>query len=75
MHITFLALVRKPGPRGLKSAWNSAGHAKTFAHENGWSLGLVIPWSSLRFQGSREQQIWGMNLCRRIRPEVRLEQD
>jgi hypothetical protein len=47
--------------------WNSAGQVKTVTHASGWSLELVVPWSSLRFEGSREQQIWGMNLFRRIR--------
>ena len=42
--------------------WNSAGEVKTHAHDRGWSLELRIPWSSLRFEGNREEQVWGMHL-------------
>ena len=48
-------------------AWNSAANVKTRVHDRGWTLELLIPWTSLRFDGSREEQIWGMHLFRRIR--------
>ena len=47
--------------------WNSAGEVKTHTHDRGWSLELRIPWSSLRFEGGRDEQMWGMHLFRRIR--------
>ena len=48
-------------------AWNSAANVKTRVHDRGWTLELLIPWTSLRFDGSREEQVWGMHLFRRIR--------
>jgi hypothetical protein len=48
-------------------AWNSAANVKTRVHDRGWTVELLIPWTSLRFDGSREEQVWGMNLFRRIR--------
>ena len=53
--------------RAQNLAWNSAGNVKTRVHELGWTVEFAIPWSSLRFEGSREEQIWGLNLFRRIR--------
>ena len=53
--------------RSRNLAWNSAGNVKTRVHELGWTVEFAIPWSSLRFEGSREEQIWGLNLFRRIR--------
>ena len=53
--------------RARNLAWNSAGNVKTRVHELGWTVEFAIPWSSLRFEGSREEQIWGLNLFRRIR--------
>ena len=48
-------------------AWNSAANVKTRVHDRGWTVELLIPWTSLRFDGSREEQVWGMHLFRRIR--------
>ncbi len=58
--------------RARNLPWNSAGsaNARTVPLPDGgaiWILELAIPWSSLRFDGSKEEQIWGMNLFRRIR--------
>ena len=58
--------------RARNLPWNSAGRtkARTVPLPDGgavWVLELAIPWSSLRFDGSKEEQIWGMNLFRRIR--------
>ncbi|MEX2466743.1 MAG: DUF5916 domain-containing protein [Gemmatimonadota bacterium] len=48
-------------------AWESAHEIRTRIHERGWTVEMAIPWSTLRFDGSREEQIWGLNLLRRIR--------
>jgi hypothetical protein len=58
--------------RARNLPWNSAGRtkARTVPLADGgaiWVLELAIPWSSLRFDGSKEEQIWGINLFRRIR--------
>jgi hypothetical protein len=48
-------------------AWDGAARAKTRTTDHGWAAELAIPWSSLRFDGAREKQVWGMNFMRRIR--------
>jgi hypothetical protein len=49
------------------AAWESAHDLRTRIHERGWTLEMAIPWSTLRFDGSRDAQVWGLNLLRRIR--------
>ena len=49
------------------SAWDAAFEVKTRVHDSGWTLELAIPWSQLRFDASAEEQIWGLNMLRRIR--------
>lgn len=48
-------------------AWDSAHELRTRIHESGWTVEMAIPWSTLRFDGSRDEQVWGLNLLRRIR--------
>ncbi len=40
--------------------------------EDGWSVEVRIPWAGLRYDGARVQQVFGLNLLRRVR---RLNQD
>ena len=49
------------------AAWDAAVDLRTRVHEDGWTVELAIPWSQLRFGSSTEEQVWGMNLLRRIR--------
>lgn len=49
------------------AAWESAHEVRTRIHEAGWTLEMAIPWSTLRFEGGRAEQVWGLNLLRRIR--------
>lgn len=49
------------------AAWESAHDLRTRIHDGGWTLEMAIPWSTLRFDGSRDAQVWGLNLLRRIR--------
>ncbi|MEX2471636.1 MAG: DUF5916 domain-containing protein [Gemmatimonadota bacterium] len=49
------------------AAWESAHDLRTRIHDRGWTLEIAIPWSTLRFDGSRDAQVWGLNLLRRIR--------
>ena len=49
------------------AAWESAHDLRTRIHDRGWTLEMAIPWSTLRFDGSRDAQVWGLNLLRRIR--------
>lgn len=49
------------------AAWDAAFDLRTTVHEEGWTLELAIPWSQLRFDPTAGEQVWGMNLLRRIR--------
>ncbi len=49
------------------SAWDAAFELRTRVHDSGWTVELAIPWSQLRFDPTREEQVWGMNILRRIR--------
>jgi len=48
-------------------AWDTSWEARTRIHEGGWTVEMRIPWSSLRFKGGLEEQVWGLNIMRRIR--------
>jgi hypothetical protein len=49
------------------AAWEAAYRLKTRIHENGWTVEFAIPWSTLRFDARRDEQVWGLNLLRRVR--------
>ncbi len=49
------------------AAWDAAFDLRTRVHDSGWTLELAIPWSQLRFDAARDEQVWGLNLLRRIR--------
>ena len=49
------------------AAWEAAYELRTRIHDRGWTVELAIPWSTLRFEGGRAEQVWGLNLLRRIR--------
>ena len=40
---------------------------KTAFHDDGWSVEVRIPWSGLRYNANREEQVFGINLQRRVR--------
>lgn len=49
------------------AAWDAAFDLETRVHDSGWTLELAIPWSQLRLDTGRDEQVWGLNLMRRIR--------
>ena len=49
------------------AAWDAAFDLRTRVHDSGWTLELAIPWSQLRFDPTRDEQVWGMNILRRVR--------
>lgn len=40
---------------------------ETFLRDDGWSVEVRIPWSGLRFDASRREQVFGLNVQRRVR--------
>jgi hypothetical protein len=49
------------------AAWDAAFDLRTRVHDAGWTVELSIPWSQLRFDPTQGEQVWGMNILRRIR--------
>lgn len=46
--------------------WNTVWNARTARFDQGWTVEMVIPFKSLRYQ-SGVDQVWGMNISRVIR--------
>ncbi len=53
--------------RSENLAWEGALRVRTHRDGRGWSVELAIPFTTLRFDPSVREQVWGMNLLRRIR--------
>jgi hypothetical protein len=53
--------------RDVNFAWNGIAQVKTQIHDWGWSLEMAIPWTTLRFDPNRADQVWGFNMLRRVR--------
>lgn len=49
------------------AAWNAEYDLRTRVHDRGWTVEIAIPWSALRFDATQVDQVWKMNLLRRIR--------
>jgi len=48
-------------------AWRGLVEIKTVVADSGWTVEIAIPWTTLRFDPTKANQVWGMNLLRRIR--------
>lgn len=53
--------------RDVNFAWDGVSEVRTRIHDWGWSLEMAIPWTTLRFDPARAEQIWGVNFLRRVR--------
>jgi len=53
--------------RQENAAWEGIFEVRTRVHEGGWTVEWAIPFTTLRFDPSRDPQDWGMNMMRRIR--------
>ncbi len=40
---------------------------ETFLRDDGWSVEVRIPWSGLRYDAGRDEQVFGLNIQRRVR--------
>ena len=56
--------------RQLDSGWDSRVEIRTAVHDSAWTVEMEIPWSTLRFDPGRGEQIWGINFLRRIRRKL-----
>jgi hypothetical protein len=52
--------------RNMDFAWDAVVHVATTIHEEGWTVEMAIPWTTLRFDPSADRQVWGVNFHRSI---------
>lgn len=53
--------------RYVNSAWEGVIHVKTRVHDEGWTVEMAIPFTTLRFKPTEEEQTWGINFRRGVR--------
>jgi len=53
--------------RQENAAWEGIFEVRTRIHDGGWTVEWAIPFTTLRFDPSKDVQDWGMNMMRRIR--------
>ena len=47
--------------------WDGVVNVRTRVHALGWTMEMAIPWRTLRFDPTRRDATWGVNVMRRIR--------
>jgi hypothetical protein len=52
---------------GRNYAWDGVVRVKTHISDDGWSVEMAIPWTTLRFDAAKSEQVWGANFVRRVR--------
>ena len=53
--------------RTIVEAWDGIHTVRTTQQDSSWTVEMVIPLKTLRFDASREPQAWGINFIRRVR--------
>ncbi len=53
--------------RSADYAWRGVVEIKTQVHDSGYTVEMGIPWTTLRFDPTRGEQQWGMQMMRRVR--------
>lgn len=53
--------------RTIVDAWDGIHTVRTTQQDSSWTVEMVIPLKTLRFDASREPQAWGINFIRRVR--------
>ncbi len=53
--------------RSENQAWEGPIRVETTSDDEGWTVEIEIPFSTLRFNPSEEDQTWGLQILRRIR--------
>lgn len=53
--------------RDINIPWDGIVERAARVHDQGWTVEMAIPFSTLRFDPEREEQTWGVNFLRRIR--------
>ena len=53
--------------RGANYVWRGTADLEVVTHDSGWTVEMAIPWTNLRFDPTRGEQRWGMQILRRVR--------
>jgi len=53
--------------RNIVEAWEGIVTVKTTRQDSSWTVEMMIPLKTLRFDASRDPQTWGLNFIRRVR--------
>ena len=53
--------------RARDYGWDGVVDVRTTMHAQGWTMEMAIPWRTLRYDPTVQDQRWGMNVMRRIR--------
>ena len=53
--------------RTIVEAWEGVSRARTSINDSSWTVELMIPLRTLRFDAARSPQEWGLNFIRRVR--------
>lgn len=53
--------------RSENQSWEGPLRVRTHRDSRGWSVELAIPFTTLRFDEALREQVWGLNVLRRIR--------
>ena len=53
--------------RGADYVWRGVVDLETVRHDSGWTVEMAIPWTTFRFDRTRDEQRWGMQILRRVR--------
>ncbi len=53
--------------RHTNRAWEGVVHVDAKIQDFGWTAEIAIPFTTLRFNGIRGEQVWGINFLRRVR--------
>ncbi|MFT5435193.1 MAG: hypothetical protein ACI9OJ_005910, partial [Myxococcota bacterium] len=53
--------------QSVNRSWEGVIHVQTRRHERGWTAEIAVPFTTLRYDPTLRDQIWGLNFSRRIR--------
>ena len=48
-------------------AWDGILEVRTQIGDTAWTVEMAIPWTALRFDPAKDEQVWGANFFRRVR--------
>ena len=53
--------------QSVNRSWEGVIHVETTRHDRGWTAEIAVPFSTLRYDPTQTEHVWGLNFSRRIR--------